>query len=99
MVALNSSAAPVSAEDREREVTRCENLANVTRELRRCGVAVDAVDAEANCLVIGTGDEVLLYSHFIGGLSNRRLKLISHGHMARHTVCLRGVDVVWFTAP
>lgn len=74
-----------------------EKFNQLTRDLRAKGVVVVGVDFPDNCLVIEEEHAELLSRAFGHEIRSVRSKAGSGSRIARRTVTIRGIDVVWHT--
>lgn len=72
-----------------------EKFNQLTRDLRAKGVVVVGADFPDNCLVIEEADAELLSRAFAHEIRSVRTKAGTGGRIARRTVTIRGIDVVW----
>ncbi|GEM_PF-935441 len=67
------------------------------RDLRAAGIPLDGWNFPDNCMVIEEEHTELLSRAFAHEIRAARTKGFPGSWMARHTVTIRGIDVVWFT--
>lgn len=76
---------------------RLEKLNQLSRELRAAGVVVVNMHLEENLLVIDEEHTAQLASRFSSEIRGIRSKAIEGTNLARRTVTIRGVDILWFS--
>jgi hypothetical protein len=81
----------------ERFLPRLEAFNQLTRDMRAAGIVAVGMDVQDQCLVIEEEHVDLLTRRFAHEIRSSRSKSILESRMTRHTVTIRGVDVVWFT--
>lgn len=74
-----------------------EKFNQLTRDMRNAGICVAGTDFPDNCIVIEEEDVAEFSRRFGHEIRSTRSKSLHGSRLARRTVTIRGIDVVWFS--